>query len=71
MSKSVYSERRNLSLADYHHHGFHFEIHALPRLSKFRLAKPVTYFFDGGSVEQVKLLASLVSPVPLYHAFCG
>jgi hypothetical protein len=38
---------------------------------KSRLAKPVSYLFVGFSTEQVKLLALLVSPEPLYHAFCG
>jgi hypothetical protein len=36
---------------------------------KSRLANPVSYLFAGFSTEQVKLLASLLSPDPLYQAF--
>lgn len=34
-------------------------------------ANLVSYLFAGFSTEQVKLLASLVSPEPLYQAFRG
>jgi hypothetical protein len=39
--------------------------------ANFGWLTPVSYLFVGFSTEQMKLLALLVSPEPLYHAFCG